>query len=338
MQAIDDPAPLPHGYILGPVSTVALRGTIHAVQLYQQPPSVTAGSFGASKLFFIELEQCIALFKEAFPPENVLWRKLPPEVDKKGNAAYDQRLEKATRPYFKNLAQRLTLRMEAPQSVEFISLVGLAQVAACADEVCKNIRQGYERGAFEAGPESLLDEDLLAFDAFQQFLLVSCATAGLVAPLPLVQGSAPAPLPKPGSRDARKPMPPTTSDTQKAYALAHTFVLIPPHHSFDNFGCSTPTQYMRLKLFTLDDFKKCYRVLRIIGKKAIDPSEELIPDDSFLSTKKVWRAVVGKILSDNQKWVPGRIIQEPPGPSKRQRDSRKNNNKRGRKSRRRRRR
>lgn len=90
---------------------------------------------------------------------------------------------------------------------------------------------------------------------------------------------------------------------------------------------------MRLKLFTLDDFKKCYRVLRIIGKKAIDPSEELVPDDSFLSTKKVWRAVVGKILSDNQKWVPGRIIQEPPGPSKRQRDSRKNNNKRGRKSR-----
>ena len=72
MQAIDDPAPLPDGYILGPVSAVALRGTIHAVQLYQQPPSVTAGSFGASKLFFIELEQCIALFKEAFPPENML--------------------------------------------------------------------------------------------------------------------------------------------------------------------------------------------------------------------------------------------------------------------------
>jgi hypothetical protein len=90
---------------------------------------------------------------------------------------------------------------------------------------------------------------------------------------------------------------------------------------------------MRLKLFTLDDFKKCYRVLRIIGNKAIDPSEELVPDDSFLSTKKVWRAVVGKILSDNQKWVPGRIIQEPPGPSKRQRDSRKNNDQRRRKSR-----
>ena len=45
---------------------------------------------------------------------------------------------------------------------------------------------------------------------------------------------------------------------------------------------------MRLKLFTLDDFKKCYRVLlRIIGKKAVDPSEELVPDDSFLSTKKI---------------------------------------------------
>ena len=161
MQAIDDPAPLPHGYILGPVSTVALRGTTHTVQLYQQPPSVAAGSFGASKLFFIELDQCIPLFKEAFPPENMLWRKLPPEVGKKGNAAYDQRLEKAMRPYFKDLAQRLTLRMKAPQSADCISLVGLAQVAACADEVCKNIRQGYERGTFEAGPDSL-PEDLLA--------------------------------------------------------------------------------------------------------------------------------------------------------------------------------
>ena len=87
----------------------------------------------------------------------------PPEVGKKGNAAYDQRLEKAMRPYFKDLAQRLILRMEAPQSADCISLVGLAQVAACADEVCKNIRQGYgyERGTFEAGPVSL-PEDLLA--------------------------------------------------------------------------------------------------------------------------------------------------------------------------------
>ena len=77
MEAIGAPVALPDGYILGPVSTVALRGTTHAVQLYQQPPSTTAGSFGASKLFFIELDQCISLFKEAFPPENMLWLKLP---------------------------------------------------------------------------------------------------------------------------------------------------------------------------------------------------------------------------------------------------------------------
>ena len=80
MQAIGAPAALPDGYVLGPVSTVALRGTTHAVQLYQQPPAVNAGSFGASKLFYIELDQCVSLFKEAFPPENMLWRKLPPAV------------------------------------------------------------------------------------------------------------------------------------------------------------------------------------------------------------------------------------------------------------------
>jgi hypothetical protein len=71
MQAVGAPAAHPDGYVLGPVSTVALRGTTHSVQLYQQPPSANAGSFGASKLFYIELDQCISLFKEAFPPENL---------------------------------------------------------------------------------------------------------------------------------------------------------------------------------------------------------------------------------------------------------------------------
>ena len=56
MEAIGDPEALPDGYILGPVSTVALRDAVHAVQLYQQSPSADAGSFGASKLFFIELD------------------------------------------------------------------------------------------------------------------------------------------------------------------------------------------------------------------------------------------------------------------------------------------
>ena len=48
MQAIGAAKALPDGYVLGPVSTVALRGITHSVQLYQQPPAINEGSFGAS--------------------------------------------------------------------------------------------------------------------------------------------------------------------------------------------------------------------------------------------------------------------------------------------------
>ena len=65
MQAIGAAEALPDGYLLGPVSTVALRGITHSVQLYQQPPAVNAGSFGASKLFYIDLDQCISHFQES---------------------------------------------------------------------------------------------------------------------------------------------------------------------------------------------------------------------------------------------------------------------------------
>ena len=153
MQVIGAPAALPDGYTVGPVSTVALRGTTHAVQLYQQPPAVNAGSFGASKLFYIELDQCVSLFKEAFPPENMLWRKLPPAVGHKGKAGYDAKVLQSKHPYFKHLERSLILRMEAPQRTDCVSLVGLAQVAAYADEVRQNIRQGYDSQTFEAGPE-----------------------------------------------------------------------------------------------------------------------------------------------------------------------------------------
>ena len=126
MESIGAPVALPDGYILGPVSTVALRGTTHAVQLYQQPPAVNAGSFGASKLFYIELDQCISLFKEAFPPENMLWRKLPQAVGHKGKKDYDAKVLQAKHPYFKNLERSLILRMETPQRTDCVSLVGLA--------------------------------------------------------------------------------------------------------------------------------------------------------------------------------------------------------------------
>jgi hypothetical protein len=117
-------------------------------------------------LFYIELDQCVSLFKEAFPPENMLWRKLPQAVGHKGKKDYDAKVLQAKYPYFRDLGRSLILRMETPQRTDCVSLVGLAQVAAYADEVRKNIRQGYDSGTFEAGPDSLRDEDLLAFDAF----------------------------------------------------------------------------------------------------------------------------------------------------------------------------
>ena len=125
MQAIGAAEALPDGYVLGPVSTVALRGTTHAVQLYQQPPTVNAGSFGASKLFYIELDQCISLFKEAFPPENMLRRKLL-QVGHKDKVDYDAKVLQAKHPYLKDLGRSLILRMETPQRADFVSLVRLA--------------------------------------------------------------------------------------------------------------------------------------------------------------------------------------------------------------------
>ena len=83
----------------------------------------------------------------------MLWRKLPQAVGHKGKADYDAKVLQAKYPYFKNLERSLILRMETPQRTDCVSLVGLAQVAACADEVRTDIRQGYDRGKFEAGPE-----------------------------------------------------------------------------------------------------------------------------------------------------------------------------------------
>ena len=89
------------------------------------PPS-TRAPFGASKLFYIELDQCISLFKEAFPPENMLRRKLPQAVGHKGKKDYDAKVLQAKYPYLKDLGRSLILRMETPQSTDCVSLVGLA--------------------------------------------------------------------------------------------------------------------------------------------------------------------------------------------------------------------
>jgi hypothetical protein len=72
MQAIGAPAALPDGYLLGPVSTVALRGITHSVQLYQQPHSANAGSFGASKLFYIELDHASPSLRRPSLQNNVV--------------------------------------------------------------------------------------------------------------------------------------------------------------------------------------------------------------------------------------------------------------------------
>ena len=82
----------------------------------------------------------------------MLWRKLH-QVGHKDKVDHDAKVLQAKHPYLKDHGRSLILRMETPQRTDCVSLVGLAQVAACTDEVRQNIRQGYDSRTFEAGPE-----------------------------------------------------------------------------------------------------------------------------------------------------------------------------------------